>query len=101
MSQLNITQLHRNPGLINQLDSKQRNEVKREVVREMVGQVFFGQILKMARNSAFKSDLMHGGRGEDIFGAQLDAEFAHQLGQKMNNQLTESIYRRVSKRAGS
>ena len=53
---------------------KIRNQVKalavnplRERVGEIVGQVFFGTLLKQMQASKFKTDYFRGGRGEEVF----------------------------------
>src|SRR5688572_27890828 len=74
-----------------------RKAVLKETVQEMVGVTFFGQMLKMARNSPLKGEFGHGGRGEEIFGNQLDAEFARRAGREMKNGLSDSIYKRLVK----
>ena len=76
---------------------KRRQEQLRASVQEMVGQTFFGQMLKAARNSPLKSELFHGGRGEEIFGTQLDAEFARRAGMGTKSSLTDAIYNRLAK----
>ncbi len=75
--------------------SDKRKAMLRQVVDEMVGVTFFGQVLKMARNSKLKGTIGHGGRGEDIFGGQLDQELARRAGCGMKNSLSETIYNRL------
>ncbi len=76
---------------------EQRKAMLRQAADELVGVTFFGTMLKMARNSRLKGSFGHGGRGEDIFGAQLDQELARRAGQGMKNGLSEAIYNRLVK----
>ncbi len=75
--------------------------VQRERLRgaadELVGQVFFGQMLKMARNSPLKGEIGHGGRGEEIFGAQLDMELAKRVGKASGNEISDAIYEQYAR----
>lgn len=73
---------------------ERRKAALRQMSEEMVGATFFGQMLKSSRNSPLKGTFGHGGRGEDVFGAQLDLELARRAGRGMKNSLSEAIYRR-------
>jgi len=77
---------------------QQRLAKLRRTVNEVVGVTFFGQMLKMARDSTFKGSYGHGGRGEEIFAAQLDMELAQRAGGAMNNSLSDAIYERLARR---
>ena len=72
--------------------------ILRQAVGEMVGATFFGQMLKIARSSVIKGEFGHGGRGEEIFAAQLDQELARRAGQGTQGSLSEAIYNRLAKR---
>lgn len=76
---------------------EQRKALLRQATQEMVGTTFFSQMLKIARDSKFKGTIGHGGRGEDIFGGQLDQELARRAGGGMKNSLSEAIYDRLVK----
>lgn len=73
-----------------------RQQVLRRTVQEMVGTTFYGEMLKIARNSPLKSERFHGGRGEEVFGSQLDAEFARQAGMATRGGLVDAIYDRLA-----
>lgn len=88
---LNLTTAATDPG-------PRRRAILRQAVGEMVGVTFFGEMLKIARNSAIKGKFGHGGRGEDIFAAQLHLELARRMGQDMRSGLSEAIYNRLAKR---
>jgi hypothetical protein len=76
---------------------EQRKAMLHQAAEEMVGVTFFGEMLKMARSSKLKGTFGHGGRGEEVFGAQLDQELARKAGSGMNNSLSEAIYNRLVK----
>ena len=52
----------------------------REVVGKVVGSVFYATLLKQMRNSPLRAEVGHGGHGEKVFEAQLDAELAGRAG---------------------
>ncbi len=77
----------------------QKKAMLRQAVQEMVGTTFYGQMLKIARSSPLKGKYGHGGRGEEIFQGQLDAELARNMGRGMkNNSLSEALYKRFEKK---
>src|SRR5690606_19764029 len=76
---------------------ERRQAMLRQAVDEMVGVTFFAPMLKMARDSKLKGTIGHGGRGEEMFGAQLDQELARRAGAGMKNSLSEALYNRLAK----
>ena len=99
MNDLSAGRLNLDPTRVTSASPERRRAVLRQAVDEMVGVTFFGEMLKLARNSAIKGEFGHGGRGEEIFGAQLDLEFARRAGRGMRNSLSNAIYNRLVKRA--
>ncbi len=97
MSAVGQTTLNLNPGKVVGTSPERRKVMLRQAADEMVGVTFFGEMLKMARNARIKGEFGHGGRGEEVFGAQLDQELARRAGQGMKNGLSEAIYRRLVK----
>ena len=77
--------------------AQQRKAALRTAVQEVVGTTFLGEMLKIARSSPLRTELFHGGRGEEIFRAQLDGELARRAGGAMQSGLSDAIYRRLSK----
>ncbi len=69
----------------------------REAAGQAVGSVFFGTLLKMMRESDLKGGYGHGGRGEDVFSAQLHGLFAERLGGAVKTPLTEAIVRTLER----
>ena len=70
-------------------------------IGEFVGVMFYGTMMKMMRNSVVKGQYGHGGRGEEVFQAQLDFELARRMGQSQDNSLTEAVYRSLMGSPGS
>jgi len=101
MSLSQVTAANLDTGTVAAADRPQREAMLRQAVDEMVGVTFFGPMLKMAHNSALKGKYGHGGRGEEMFQAQLDMELARRVGRGMKNGLSESIYQRYVKRVSA
>ncbi len=74
-----------------------RDEQLRRKIDEFIGVTFFGTLLKVMRDSRLKGEYGHGGRGEEIFRAQLDAELAQRAGRGLRSGLNEAIYRQLSR----
>lgn len=72
----------------------------RKTVGQFVGNVFYGTLLKQVQATKLKGSLMHGGRGEEVFGGQLAMEFAKRIGQSPNDPVAERLYHSIAKRAG-
>jgi len=81
--------------------SAQKRVMLRRAVQEVVGSVFFAPMLKMARANPLKGEYMHGGKGEDIFGAQLDMELARLASHRVQGGLTEALLRRLDRTSAS
>ena len=67
----------------------------REATGQVVGSVFFGTLLKSMRDSEIKGQYGHGGRGEEVFAAQLHGMWAERMGEASNGGLTDVLYRRL------
>lgn len=67
----------------------------REVAGQVIGSVFFGTLLRIMRESTLKGPYGHGGRGEEIFAAQLHNMYAEQVGTALRSGVSESIYQRL------
>lgn len=57
----------------------------RQVSTEVLGSVFYGTLMKTMRESTLKGPYGHGGRGEEIFAAQLDGLLAERMGKSQWN----------------
>jgi len=69
----------------------------REVVGKVVGSVFYGTLLKTARESKLKGLYGHGGRGEEVFAAQLHGILAERAGAAASHGLEETLFRRLER----
>ncbi len=76
----------------------QKRAALRVAVNEVVGQTFFGSMLKMARESTFKSEFGHGGRGEEMFRGQLDEELVTRISQSSQVGFLNTMYDRMAER---
>ena len=64
----------------------------REVTGKVAGSVFYGTLLKTMRDSNLKGVYGHGGRGEEIFAAQLHGILAERLGTATGRGLGDALY---------
>ena len=90
--------LNLNPATVSAASPARHQAMLRQAVGELLGETFFGPMLKLARNSGLRSELGHGGRGEQIFAARLDQELARRAGLGTRDGLSEAIYDRLFKR---
>jgi hypothetical protein len=70
-----------------------------QAAEELVGEVFYGTLLRQLRDSGFRGPYGHGGRGEEIFRGQLDTVLAARAGSAGGNRLTEALVARFTDRA--
>lgn len=70
----------------------------RDQLKQLVAETFIAPMLKMARDDPFKSDLFHGGSGEDLFGQQLDQEMTKRLGESMRLPFVDAAYEQFTRR---
>ncbi|MGB0716399.1 MAG: rod-binding protein [Phycisphaerae bacterium] len=66
----------------------------REAAGEVVGTVFYGTLMKMMRESKLKGEYGHGGRGEEVFSAQLHDQYAREMGGRQQG-LADALYQRL------
>ncbi len=69
----------------------------RETTGKVLGSVFFGTLLKTMRESGLKGPYGHGGRGEDVFAAQLHDLLAERMGTAAKNGLNDVLYERLER----
>jgi hypothetical protein len=70
----------------------------RDAADRIVGSTFYGTLLSIQRESGLKAPVGHGGRGEEVFRAQLDQVFAERAGQAGGFNLSDSIVARYQQR---
>jgi Rod binding domain-containing protein len=66
-----------------------------EQTRKWVATSFFAPIFKQMRESPFRSPLLDGGRGGEMFGTMYDQELAGRMTRGTSNKLVNSIVRRI------
>ncbi len=69
----------------------------REAADALVSLGFVQPLLKMVRQSPLRSELMHGGFGEDAFGRQLDMMLADRVAERTSGSIGEAIYRHLTR----
>jgi len=72
-------------------------EQLKDVTGRVVGSVFYGTMLKMMRESKLKGPYGHGGRGEDVFAAQLHGILAERMGSQTKGGIADAIYQHLQK----
>ena len=72
----------------------------REAAAELVSAAFLRPMLAEARQDPFKSELFHGGRGEEIFGEQLDGILADRITSAANFPMTDAIVKHFAPQGG-
>ncbi|MBI1827728.1 MAG: hypothetical protein HY287_06115 [Planctomycetes bacterium] len=68
----------------------------KQTAGQVVGNVFFGTLLKMMRESPLKGKYGHGGRGEEVFAGQLDGVLAEKAGTALKRGLGDVLYTRLA-----
>lgn len=72
----------------------------RDRIGEIVGQIFYGTLIKEMHASKIKGKYLHGGRGEEIFQGQLGMELAMRAGRAPNSAIADRLYESMAKRLG-
>lgn len=67
-------------------------DAMRDRVGEVVGQIFYGTLLREMQASKLKGRFGHGGRGEEVFQGQLGIELAMRIGRSGNNAIADRLY---------
>ena len=68
----------------------------RNATGKVVGMLFYGTLLKSMRESQTKGAYGHGGRGEEVFSAQLHGILAERAGAATHSGLGEALYRTLA-----
>ena len=69
----------------------------RQTTDQVVGSVFYGTLLESMRASGLRGKYGHGGRGEEVFAAQLDRMLAERAGRARSYSLTDAIVQRLDR----
>jgi hypothetical protein len=71
-------------------------DAQREAAEQLVGIALFLPLLKQARENPFKTELFHGGPGEERFAGQFDQQIADRLAQRWAGPIVESMLSKVN-----
>ena len=85
------------PGRGEGSSSESKLGALREAAGKAVGSAFYGTMFQMMRESKFKTRIGNGGRGEEVFSAQLHEVLAERLGESKQSNLSDVLYRRLEK----
>lgn len=80
-------------------ESPQQQRI-RDAAGKLVAQTFYGPMLRMMRESPFKSELFSGGRGGEAFSMLLDQQLVSRMARR-HDPLVDAIVRRLSGPQGS
>ena len=69
----------------------------RETTGQIVGSIFFGTLLKTMRDSKLEGPFGHGGRGEEVFEAQLHGVLAERMGTRLQQSLSDALFQQLEK----
>lgn len=69
----------------------------RRVIGQVVGRTFYGTLLKQMRESSVRGAIGHGGRGEEVFSAQLHDLLAERIGASQAKGLSDAMVKRLSR----
>ncbi|MGQ9649168.1 MAG: hypothetical protein ACUVXJ_03585 [Phycisphaerae bacterium] len=97
MSDLRVNSVLQSSPQVATAVNKDRPKLQK-AVGQVVSTVFYGPMLRIARNGSIQGKYGHGGRGEKVFQAQLDQEFLTLAGGRMRNSLTRAICSRLAGR---
>jgi|GEM_PF-4456374 len=92
-----VTEISAGSRVLSDRSLAPRNKKLDEATRSLVGTVFYGTLLKTMRKSNLKGKFGHGGRGEEAFGAQLDAILAERAGKGTKNGLAAALYKHLER----
>jgi len=65
---------------------------------QLVGFALFLPLLKQARESPFRTELFHGGQGEQAFGGQMDQILAERMSKRANLPIVDRMVDQLMKR---
>src|SRR5271157_1594124 len=76
--------------------SKRHAELVRQT-QKWVSQAFYGNLLKQMRNSPFRSSIMDGGRGGEMFEEMFDQQIADRMSRGAPSKLVNAIVQKIEK----
>ena len=73
-----------------------RRKQLRDQIENLVSMALVLPMLKQVRSDPFKSEMFHGGFGEEVFGSQMDMVMAERLGPRVAGPIVDATYRRLA-----
>lgn len=68
----------------------------RKLANQLVSVALIKPLLAQARQSPFRSELFHGGHGEQVFSEHLDTVIADRVAMRSNFDVADAIYRHLT-----
>ena len=82
-------------------DEASADDPARKAAQDLVATTFLAPLLSMVREDPFKSDLFHGGAGEELFGARLDEVIGDRITRAANFPIVDAVYRQLTQHRAS
>lgn len=83
-------------AMLEDVQSKDDDE-QRDAAEQLVGIALFLPLLKQARENPFKTELFHGGPGEERFAAQFDQRIADRLAERWAGPIVDQMINRMDR----
>jgi len=88
------------PSFAAELDARSDTDRVREAAEQLVGIALIKPLLEQARENPFKTELFHGGPGEEAFGAQLDQHLADRMAKRAGGSIVDAVMNRWNQNFG-
>ena len=75
----------------------ERNTQLTHNAQKLVGQTFFGTLLKQMHNSPFKSKILDGGRGAEAFAPLMDQHLIDRMSKSVGKKLVRTIVHHIDR----
>lgn len=72
----------------------------REAAQQLVSSSLIQPLLAEAQKDPFRTDLFHGGQGEEVFQQQFNQAIADRITSRSNLSVVDAIYRKIMMRVG-
>jgi len=72
-----------------------REKEVRQLVQKLLGQTFFGPIMKQMRSSPWKDPVMSGGRGGEAFQNMMDQKMVEQMGKSIGGPMVDAMTNQI------
>lgn len=94
---MNLTALHVHDVAGNLRSAQPEFPELRKSLNRVMGATFVDTVFKISENSVFKSEVMSGGRGEQVFRRQLNSLLVRRVSESGRLPLADAIYDKVIK----